>query len=65
MGGPGPPPHLVRALTSFYDDRFVSSGGSEAWLQNLKGTDPSPSPHPSPALALTPSPALALTLAQP
>jgi len=31
-------PRLTDDGYSFYDDRFVSSGGSEAWLQNLKGT---------------------------
>ena len=31
-------PRLTDDGYSFYDDRFVSSGGSEEWLQNLKGT---------------------------
>lgn len=31
-------PRLTDDGYSFYDDRYVSSGGSEAWLQNLKGT---------------------------
>ena len=48
-------PRLTDDGYSFYDDRFVSSGGSEAWLQNLKGTL-GVRPSPSPSLGPNPSP---------
>ena len=48
-------PRLTDDGYSFYDDRYVSSGGSEAWLQNLKGT-PSLRPNPNPTPNPTPNP---------